>query len=245
VDCRDAERLLHPYLDGELDLIHAAQVEHHLAECDACSEARRALLALREALAAGAPYRPAPAALRRRLRSMPRPRSRRLLAVALAASVLLLALAGLLAGALWRGADDRLTEQVVANHVRSLQAEHLTDVASSDRHAVKPWFRGRLDYSPPIADLSRQGFPLTGGRLDYLDERPVAALVYHRRRHAINVFVWPAKGAAERPVRSLSRQGYQLVWWERGGMAYWVISDLNAPELGDFVEALRASEATP
>src|SRR5262249_1375615 len=103
----------------------------------------------------------------------------------------------------------------------------------------------KLDYSPPVADPSRQSFLLTGGRLDYLEGRPVAALVYHRRKHAINVFVWPTKGAAERPIRTTSRQGYQLIWWERGGMAYWVISDLNARELAEFVEALQASEQAP
>jgi anti-sigma factor RsiW len=151
----------------------------------------------------------------------------------------------LLAQALaWRD-DRRIADQVVASHVRSLQVEHLTDKPSSDRHEVKPWFRDKLDYSPPVPDLTRQGFTLTGGRLDYLDERPVASLVYHRRKHAINVFVWPAKGAAERPARTMSRQGYHLISWERGGMAYWVISDLNAQELAEFAEALRAAEALP
>jgi len=136
-------------------------------------------------------------------------------------------------------ADDRLAELVVAGHVRSLQVEHLTDVVSTNRHTVKPWFRGKLDYSPEVPDLSQEGYPLSGGRLDYLADRPVAALVYHRGLHAINVFTWPAANNEASAVRGLARQGFHLRYWQRSGMTYWAISELNDQELDQFVRLFQ------
>ncbi|MCC6719450.1 MAG: anti-sigma factor, partial [Acetobacteraceae bacterium] len=150
------------------------------------------------------------------------------------------------------GAAPELRREVVAGHVRSLLvAGHLMDVGSSDRHTVKPWFAGRLDFSPPVPDLADVGFPLAGGRLDYLDGRTVAALVYRRRDHVINVFVWPeaAAGPPTAPRRmdaSTARDGgHAVVRWTEGGMAFWAVSDLNAAELADFAAMFNARARDP
>ena len=132
------------------------------------------------------------------------------------------------------GADQFLATQLIASHVRSLMANHLADVASSDQHTVKPWLDERLDFAPPVVDLSPQGFPLIGGRLDYLDNRPVAALVYQRRKHFINLFVWPAGADAERTMKAISHQGYQLLHWLDSEFSYWAVSDISAKELQEF-----------
>jgi anti-sigma factor RsiW len=132
-----------------------------------------------------------------------------------------------------------MAEQVIASHVRSLLADHLTDVPSSDRHTVKPWFSGKLDFAPRVLDLSSEGFPLVGGRLDYLGHRPVAAIVYRRRQHMINLFIWPSELATEPALQSATYQGYQLVHWAQAGINYWAISDLNAGELHEFADLIR------
>jgi anti-sigma factor RsiW len=149
------------------------------------------------------------------------------------------AIVGMLLSRTGPSAADRLAELIVAGHVRSLQVDHLTDVASTNRHTVKPWFRGKLDFSPQVPDLSQQGFQLSGGRLDYITDRPVAVLVYYRGLHAINLFTWPAVNNEERAVQGLSRQGFHIRYWQRFGMTYWAISDLNEQEFDEFVRLFQ------
>jgi anti-sigma factor RsiW len=135
---------------------------------------------------------------------------------------------------------DRLPEEVISSHIRSLMASHVADVASSDQHTVKPWFTGKLDFSPPVTDFTVQGFPLVGGRLDYLNSRPVAALVYRHNQHLINVFIWPTMNGKDTAAETLSRQGFNLVRWTHSGMMFWAISDLNPAELSQLASLLIA-----
>ena len=135
--------------------------------------------------------------------------------------------------------DEHVLQDVIAGHVRSLMANHLTDVLSADQHTVKPWFEGHVDFAPPVPDLTAQGFPLVGGRLDYLDNRPVAALVYKRQQHVINLFVWPAPSGEARPESTMTRHGYHLVQWTTAGMTYWAISTLNAQEMETFAHGVQ------
>jgi anti-sigma factor RsiW len=252
VTCPDVQALLHGYLDGELDLVSALGLERHLQDCPTCGEAYRRLRALQGALRS-APLRwEAPPSLEGRVRSVLRESgrpphwvtpSRLRLGLAAAAAAALLALVGWALARTWTApsADDLLTQQVVAAHVRSLLAAQRVDVPSSDRHTVKPWFQGRLDFPPEVPDLEAEGFRLVGGRLDYLSERPVAALVYQRRKHLVNLFTWPASDPAGQAPRAATRQNQHLVRWAQGGMNYWAVSDLNAEELQQFVQAVRAA----
>jgi anti-sigma factor RsiW len=164
----------------------------------------------------------------------------------LAAAILLAAIIGLnLVPRLQRpGADQFLATQLIASHVRSLMANHLSDVAASDQHTVKPWLDAKLDFAPPVVDLSNEGFPLVGGRLDYLDNRPVAALIYQRRKHFINLFVWPTESNANRATKAMSRQGYQLLHWVDSDFNYWAVSDVNANDLQTFKQQFEGQIAS-
>jgi anti-sigma factor RsiW len=248
VECREVEGLLGAYLDGELEPAVSTSVRSHLDTCVACGQ-RLADLESVGRLVRRAPYYQAPAALRARLAQTRTPStapwSSQWLAWA-AAAVMVASLTGSIwfvrssAGAA-RTLDpvDTVAQEVVDSHVRALMGEHLFDVRSTDQHTVKPWFLGKLDFSPPVTDLAPVGFPLTGGRLDYVDGRPVAALVYARARHTINVFVWPESSGASPSAEARAIRGFHVRHWTRGGMSYWAVSDLNDMELDQFVRALQ------
>jgi anti-sigma factor RsiW len=135
---------------------------------------------------------------------------------------------------------DAIVDQVVANHVRSLLAAQLVDVVSSDQHTVKPWFDGKIDFAPEVRDLSANGFPLVGGRLDYLDGKTVVALVYQRNKHPINLFITPEPASRSTSASVITRRGYNVFSWADNGMKYWAVSDLNQVELREFLELVRA-----
>jgi anti-sigma factor RsiW len=247
----DVEAQVDAYLDGELAAIDAVELETHLAGCASCGRFRDDRLALRTAIAAQIPRFQAPEPLRGRVRAALRQasapsRARRpappLAWLALAASVVVVAVGS------WRlavehTASEILTDEVLASHVRSLMPGHLSDVVSSDQHTVKPWFNGKLDFSPPVHDFSGRGYPLLGGRLDYLNRRPVAALVYGRRQHLINVFLWPAAGTVGSGA-PLLRQGYHLLHWTTPEYVYWVASDLGLSELTNFAGLLQLGDSS-
>ena len=231
--CVDQQLLLGGLVDGELDAANIAMVEAHVGRCEGCREELERLNALRGLLGTDGVRHAAPAGLARRLAAIPElsPRATRLpgwlapgLAGALAAS---LATAVLLPLAVPAPIDREL----VSGHIRSLQPGHLIDIQTSNRHVVKPWFNGRVDFSPPVPELAAQGFPLAGGRLDSIDGKTAAVIVYHRRLHAVNLFVWPASDAA---ARSFVESGFSVEEWSRDGLRFAAVSDIPAAEVRDF-----------
>lgn len=248
------EAQLDAYLDDELTAADARELEAHLANCAQCARFRDERLALRAAIMSRIPIVAAPDALRDRVRAAlaaearaaapaRRPVSSYWRAVAIAASLVIVAV-GSWNLALRKANAERLADAVLASHIRSLMPGHLTDVLSSDQHTVKPWFNGKLDFSPPVHDLAAQGYPLLGGRLDYVDGRPVAVLVYGRRQHLINVFVWPAMRGPSGAGRASDRQGYHLLHWAAPDYTYVVASDLAPTELDDFARLLQRADST-
>lgn len=247
--CTEAQTLIGSYVDGELDLVRNLEIEKHLGHCPNCASMHQDALELRSKIREEVPYFRASPDLRQRVRAVTRKNeaegkrswipiwiwSGAIAAVALFAVVT----AAMVRRAEESSRDQMITQEIVADHIRSLMANHLTDVTSTDQHTVKPWFHGKLDFAPPVDDFAAKGFPLIGGRLDYLDGRPVAALVYQRKQHPINLFVWTAAGQyAEKPARQ-TRQGYNIFLWARDGMSYCAISDLAADEMQTFVDLLQ------
>ena len=246
MSCKETQELIHAYIDGELDVVKDVQLERHFEECETCRAEYEQQLNLRVLVHDGAAYFAAPDLLKQKVaRQLREPRtssSGRWRAIA--AVVLFAGLSGLLIWSIISArsrsrADEMLAQEIVSSHVRSLLIDHLIDVPSSDTHTVKPWFNGKLDFAPEVKDFSAQGFPLIGGRLDYVGNKTVAALVYQKRKHPINLFVWTSPDAADRQEQQLSRQGYNLIHWIESGTTYWAISDVNNPDLHDFVQLVR------
>jgi anti-sigma factor RsiW len=254
VTCPEAKRLIGAYADGQLDPASSLGVEAHLRECRDCAAEIQGHRALRTALAGADLHYDAPQDLRARVRASIRrqggaPAAGRLFAWRwLAAAVPVASMAALawafVAISRTPSPEELLNQEIVSDHVRSLMGTHLTDFPSSDQHTVKPAFTGRIDFSPDVRDLTGEGFPLIGGRLDYLDRRPAAAIVYQRRKHFINLFIWPVEpgghatpSETEPPLESRLR-GYNLMLWNRAGMNYAAVSDLDATEIRTFREAL-------
>ncbi len=236
--CAEARRLIGLHHDGELGALEAIPLENHLAGCESCRTRARATAALGSALRERSLAFEAPAGFSPRLpwRAASRFRSFLPLAASLVAgSLLTLAGAKLLPRADRGGAS--IAREVVAAQIRATLPGHMTDVVSSDQHTVKPWFSGKLDYSPPVVDLADAGFPLEGGRLDYAGGRTVAALVYRRRKHAINVFLWPSEGRSDET--EWNENGFHVLHWTRGGMTFWSVSDVDPAELRKFATLVR------
>jgi anti-sigma factor RsiW len=253
MDCKQTRTYMDAHLDRELDPVTASGIEAHLKTCAACVSAYAAQTALQTALRKNAPYHAAPAGLAARLGKQfnsagavvamkTAPRRPWLPVFAAAAATAVVTWTTVLQ--LETGTrDENITEQVIAGHARAMLTTHLADVASSDQHTVKPWLSSKLDFSPPVTDLAAAGFPLTGGRLDYIDHRPVAALVYRHRQHVINLFVWPdVKAHAGAAMKASARQGYNLLHWNGEGMTYWAISDLNSTDIKTFAETYVAAK---
>jgi anti-sigma factor RsiW len=243
--CVDQELLLGGLVDGELDAANTALAEAHIARCDGCREELERLQAVRSLLRSEGVRHAVPPPLARRIASMPElsPKAanentvRRWLAPGLVGAVAAsLAMVTLLPP----GSQSIVDQELVSSHVRSLQPGHLTDVQTTNQHIVKPWFNGRIDFAPPVPELADVGFPLAGGRLDSIGGKTVAAIVYHRRLHTVNLFIWPATNGGE---RSFVKDGFAVQEWSRNGLRFAAVSDIPAGELQQFHKLFEARSA--
>jgi len=247
VDCKEIQQQLERYFDGELPLSDKRALAEHLERCGECSGLLNGLKTIHVALNKQAVF-PVPAGLKRRVRKQLRDDTAEddRLGVVLPWMGFSGGVAALVSLITWGmlsfvapPADSTVLDEIVSAHVRSLIVDHVTDIASSDQHTVKPWFKGKVDFAVPVTDLAGHGFPLLGGRMDYLRHRPVAAVVYRRRAHVVNVFVWPSDDGGYRAIEAESRRGYGVLHWIDAGLQYWMISDLNEKELGQLAGLLR------
>jgi anti-sigma factor RsiW len=259
MDCMSVRRQIHAYLDQELDLPSMMVIDRHLTSCPGCQAVLEQLSTLQSGLREHAVRHGAPRGLAERIRAqvgagavrsraeaqapvrrMPWLRQWFQLGAAVAASAVVTWTATTL---YYASAEDSLvTEQIFASHTRSVLTERLFDVASSDQHTVKPWLSSRLDFSPPVADLASAGFPLIGGRLDYVNGRRVAVLVYRHRQHWIDLFVWPETGPGVPKAREQAKNGFNVLRWNDSGLAFWAVSDVTGADLKQFAEAYASAK---
>jgi anti-sigma factor RsiW len=256
MNCVEHEILLNALVDGELDAGHAHDVEKHVAACSLCAEKLTEFREVHDAVSAADLKQTAPARLRSRIeKALPLPSARVItprkffqpsrrtffggFAVGTALSAALAA--SLVFTVVGTDQEQTIANEVVSAHIRSLQAGHLMDVETSDQHTVKPWFNGKLDVSPPVIDLTAQGFRLLGGRLDYIDGEPVASVVYQRRKHIINLFVSQRLGASHGGAKIEAIQGYNARHWSEAGLEFWAVSDIAPDELDEFGQIIAAA----
>jgi anti-sigma factor RsiW len=238
MSCLEFEALLDPYFDGELPIPEVLATERHLSECAACRNRYEDLAWLRaEIKAAELDYAPS-RALAQKVRALGGREREPRRAWWWGAGLLAAALAVFLVAPRVRVQSDRAGREILDSHLRSLLASSLVEVPSSDRHTVKPWFQGRIGFSPNVPDLSQEGFVLVGGRLEVINQQRVAALVYKRREHVINLFVAEDKAADSQ--RSSQTNGYNLISWTDRGLSHWAVSDLNEQELSSFAQLIRS-----
>lgn len=236
----EPQKLLQAYVDGELDPAATLELETALAADPSLRAAHERLVALSGAIREKAEYHAAPGGLSARIRGR-LPAEKKLAArkpflPAFAFATLAVALIGVALVLQRPGDDERLAAELLSSHARATLGQRLIDVASSDQHTVKPWLSARLPFSPPVTDFAAKGFPLDGGRVDYIGGRPVAVLVYQRRKHRIEVFVWPVAGGQSRRIEA--RDGLNMQSFVRDGMQFWLVSDLDREELGELAGLL-------
>jgi len=256
LSCQETDEFIHAYLDGELDLGRSLEVEQHMHDCEICECIYLSQTTLRSSLKNDSLYYAAPGKLKKRVQSALRKEAKSEVTkrafgwrwLTIMASLAFMFLIGVV---VWRvvprsvrpSGDELLAQEIASDHVRSLQMPgHLTDVLSSDQHTVKPWFDGKVDFAPPVKDFASQDFRLYGGRLEYLNNRTVATLIYQRRLHYINLYIWPAEQAGSTSEVTTQRQGYNLIHWTESGMNYWTISDLNNVELHQFASLVQQGQ---
>jgi anti-sigma factor RsiW len=251
MNCRECRDFIDAYFDNELDVAAAILVKQHLRDCSECQPLLESRNALRAVLDNPQIQFEAPDSLREKIQSaLPAGRSRAnrrfewrsvipwfTFPLALAAAfAVVLGLVFLNQGMLDRSRGGALAQEVISSHVRSLLATHLLDVPSTDQHTVKPWFDGKVKFSPPVKDFTDRGFRLIGGRLDYVNGRDVAALVYQRNKHIINLFIWPSESGRDAAAQSFTKDGYNVLHWARDGFDFWAVSDVNAGDLRAFAD---------